>query len=109
MKECERSKNQSVRCGYFPLDFFEVLLADFGKSFESCDLILAALFLWITFFLAARSARDIALIIFSFTLSFFARRMAISSLAMRVLFTDSFFRLPLRARLAVLVTGIRFG
>jgi len=73
---------------------------------DSCDLILAALFLWITFFFAARSAREIADKIFSVPLAFFAILTATSSFLRISLFTDSLFLELLRALLAVVVTGI---
>lgn len=77
-----------------------------GKSFESCDLILAALFLWITRFFTARSAREMAKVIFSLALPFLAARMAISSFFMMILLTAPFLRLLLRALFAVFVTGM---
>lgn len=82
-------------------------LATFGINFESWDLILAALFLWITLFLAALSANEIAAIIFSAVLLFFATLTATSSFPIISLFMDSLFLEPLRALLAVVVTGIR--
>lgn len=82
-------------------------LATFGINFESWDLILAALFLWITLFLAALSANEIAAIIFSVALLFFATLTATSSFPIISLFMDSLFLEPLRALLAVVVTGIR--
>lgn len=81
--------------------------ADFaGINLASWDLILAALFLWITFFLAARSASETALIIVPSDFLLFAVLIAASSLLTISLFTDSFFVLPLRARFDDLVTGI---
>lgn len=104
--------------GYFFLveDFLdEDGLADFDvflateplvKSLLSLLFILAALFLWITWFFSARSAREMATTIsFSFLL-FFALRTAISRFEMIFLFTDSFLLEPLKALLAVLVTGM---
>ena len=59
-----------------------------------------------TFFFAARSANDIALIIFSFDLVLLAAFTADSSLFKMTLFTPAFL-LELRSALfAVLVTGI---
>ena len=87
-------------------------LAVFGEvftvSFAIWDLILAALFLWITFLLAARSASETALRTSLVFLVFFASLIAASSLLMVSLLTTSLARLPLRALLAVFVTGIIF-
>ena len=80
--------------------------AAFGINLESWDLILAALFLWITLFLAARSASEIAAVIFSAVLLFLATRVATSSFPRIILFIDSLFLEPLRALLAVVVTGM---
>lgn len=78
----------------------------FVKSLESWDFILAALFLWITFFLAALSAKDTALVTFSAVLLFRATLTATSSLPRIILLIDSLFLEPLRALLAVVVTGM---
>ena len=80
--------------------------ADLGSSFESALLILAALFLWITWIFAERSVKDIAeTTSFSFLL-FFAIRIAISRRAdISLLFTAFLFE-PRRALFAVFVTGI---
>ncbi len=77
-----------------------------GRSFESVLLILAALFLWITFFLVARSTSEIASSTFSFDFDFLAALMATSSLARMRLFTAIFFLEDRCALLAVLVTGM---
>ena len=87
----------------------DLALADFlGSSFDNWDLILAALFLWITLFLAARSASEIADAIFAAVLVFLATLMAASNFETISLLTDSFFLLPRSARFAVFVTGIIF-
>lgn len=78
----------------------------FGRSLERLPLILAALFLWITLFLAALSAKEIAAIIFSFDFCLFATLMAISSLVLISLFTNSFLFELRRALFAVWVTGM---
>lgn len=85
------------------VDFLEDSL---GSSLLSALFILAALFLWKSFFFTDLSTRDIALRIFSFFLLFLARRIAISSLALKVLFSFSFLLETLKALLAVFVTGI---
>lgn len=59
-----------------------------------------------TFFLAARSANEIAANIFSFDLDFLAALWAFSSFARIRLFTANFFLDDLSALLAVLVTGM---
>ena len=73
---------------------------------ERRDLILAALFLWITIFFAALSVLDIA----SRTSSFFpdlnAARIEASSLLLIWLLTVYFLLETRRARFAVFVTGI---
>ena len=69
-------------------------------------LILLALFLWMAFFLAARSVREIAFFIFSGLLDFFACLMAISRDDNVKELTRSFFFELLKALLAVFVTGI---
>jgi len=77
-----------------------------GKIFASLLLILAALFLCMMWFLAARSEREIAVrTSFSF-LPFFATRMAISNLVFISLFIASFLVELLSALFAVFVTGI---
>lgn len=80
-----------------------------GSSLESELLILAALFLWINFFLAALSAREIAASIFSLPPPFLARRTATSSLDEISLFTKVFLFEDLKALLAVFVTGIQLA
>jgi len=66
----------------------------------------AALFLWITLFLVALSAKEIA-VITSFTdFVFFALRTAISSRLIMALFTIRFFLDERRALCAVFVTGM---
>lgn len=87
----------------FAGSFLEVL---FCSSLESWDFILAALFLWMIFFFAARSASEVANLISSLFLDLFARRTAISSFFIKSLFTVVLFLEPLRALLAVFVTGI---
>lgn len=77
-----------------------------GRSFESCDLILAALFLCIAFFLDALSASEIAFMIRSLLLPFLAFLMAISRPTKIDLLTIVFLAEPLKALLAVLVTGM---
>jgi len=57
-------------------------------------------------FLAARSARDMAEITFAAVLLFLAVLTAISSLLTIILLIICFCLLPLRALLAVLVTGM---
>lgn len=74
---------------------------------ESMDLILAALFLWIVYFLAALSASEIALRIDSLEGCFFATLIAISSLEIITLLTPAFLADPLKALFAVFVTGMR--
>lgn len=56
--------------------------------------------------MAARSAKEIAFLIFSLVPPFLAALMAASSLDLISLFTFSFLFEPLKALLAVLVTGI---
>jgi len=60
-------------------------------------------------FFAARSVREIALMIFLLPFLLLAIRVAASKLARMCLFTSSFFFELLRALLAVLVTGILFS
>ena len=81
----------------------------FGNSFDSVDLIREALFLWMTLFLTALSAKEIAAIIFSAPFAFFAKRTALSSFAKINLLTWAFLFDPLSALFAVFVTGINFG
>jgi hypothetical protein len=75
-------------------------------SLESELFILAALFLWMTFFLAALSVKDIARLTFSCVGLFFTARTAISRLVFILLLTSSFPLCERKALLAVLVTGI---
>lgn len=77
-----------------------------GRSLLNWDLILAALFLWITLFFAARSAKETAFIILSADFPFLASLTATSRPLSVALFTKVLFLLPRRALLAVLVTGI---
>lgn len=70
------------------------------------DLILAALFLWITLFFTARSANETAFMIFSGDLLFLASLTATSKEPTIILFTAVLFLLPLRALFAVFVTGM---
>jgi len=91
----------------------------FGRSLERVLLILAALFLWIRCFFAARSAREIALIIASFDFfrpeadrpldDFLAIRRATSRFVRIFRLTWAFLLELLKARFAVLVTGILFS
>lgn len=83
----------------------ERTLARRGSNFESAPLIRAAVFLWIIFFLAARSAREIALRIFFVPFFFLAILTATSKFARINLLTSSFRFELRRALLAVLVTG----
>ncbi|MEK7550605.1 MAG: hypothetical protein AAB535_02370 [Patescibacteria group bacterium] len=78
----------------------------FGRSFDKALLILADLFLWITFFFVALSANEVALNIESRLLSFLAFLKATSSFEMIILLTLVFLWELLKALLAVLVTGI---
>lgn len=73
---------------------------------ESWLLILAALFLWIIFFLATRSVREIALMILAFFRPFFANLIAAPRRFIIILLTTCFLFEALRALLAVFVTGI---
>lgn len=75
-------------------------------SFDSWDFILAALFLWIIFFFAARSVKETAFVTPALSLDFLARRIAISSLLTKSRLTLFLFSDPLRALFAVFVTGI---
>ena len=59
-----------------------------------------------TFFFAALSVRDTAVMISPSFLVFFAKRTAISSFLIISLLTSALFFDPLRARLAVFVTGM---
>lgn len=83
-----------------------VFLEVFVASRDRADLILAALFLWRIFFLAARSAKEIAAFIFSKPLLLFAERIASSSLFVSERLTWVFLFEPRRALFAVLVTGM---
>ena len=78
-----------------------------GKSLARVDLIRAALFLWIVCFLEALSAKETAFRIDSFEGCFLAALTAISSLEMITLFIFAFWNDPLKALLAVFVTGMR--
>ena len=82
-------------------------MKSYERSLDKEDLIRAALFLWMVFFLAARSAREIAFNTGSLVFSFFAFLTAISSPPNITLLTLVFIREPLKALLAVLVTGMR--
>jgi len=83
--------------------FFEAGLT----NFESLLLILAALFFLITFFLAARSARDVANLTLSAFPVFFACRIATSSLLIIKVLTAAFLAEERKALFAVTVTGMR--
>lgn len=102
MESCERNLTS-----YF---FLEVFLEDFfllfGKSLVKTLFILAALFLWIAFFFADLSAKEMARKISLADLLFLARRTATSSFVIVILLTEAFFFEPRRALLAVLVTGM---
>jgi hypothetical protein len=88
-------------------DYFFFLANTFpGNSLDSWDFILAALFLWSACFLAALSVREVAAIIFAAVLPFLAERIAASSLLKTILLIDALTLLPLRALLALLVTGM---
>ncbi|KKQ53351.1 MAG: hypothetical protein UT40_C0005G0048 [Candidatus Woesebacteria bacterium GW2011_GWA1_39_21b] len=90
----------------FALEVFEVEGFCLGRRLDRRLFILAALFLWINLFLAARSAREIAFLTFSLVAFFLLRRTAISSCAKVFLFTACFLKEARSALLAVLVTGI---
>jgi len=79
---------------------------ELGRILVSALFIRLALFLWMSLLLAARSAKDIALMILSLVGFFFAKRTAVSRREATSLLTTAFFFEPLRARLAVFVTGI---
>ena len=81
--------------------FFEVVI-----NLDKEDLIRAALFLWMTFFLAARSAREEATLMLSAFLVFFACRIATSSLLIIDVLTRAFLLDDLNALFAVTVTGM---
>lgn len=70
-------------------------------------MILAALFLWMAFFLAAWSAKETALMIKSFVLAFLAFLIATSSRDRIILLIFAFCFEPLKALLAVFVTGMQ--
>ena len=93
---------------FFLEDFFLTCGLDFvwGSNLERPDLILAALFLWITCFFAALSTKDIAFCIFSCDFPFLASLRATSRFFLTAELTDSFFFDDLRALLAVFVTGM---
>jgi len=78
----------------------------FGRRFISVALILLALFLWIVFFLAARSAKEMAILTDFASFDLFASLIATSKELTIILFIASFFLLDLSALLAVLVTGM---
>jgi len=77
-----------------------------GNNLESVLLILAALFLCITFFLAALSAKDIALRIFSEDFALLATRIETSNFLRMDEFNSDFLLEDLKALLAVFVTGM---
>jgi len=77
-----------------------------GSSFDRLDLILAALFLWMYFFLVARSVREIALTIWLGFFDFFAIRIATSKEVEMFLLTFAFLLEERSALFAVTVTGI---
>ncbi len=72
----------------------------------SVDFILAALFLWMIFFLAALSVSEIAFNIAFLPPIFFATRKAASSFETIRLFAFAFLFEPLRALFAVFVIGM---
>jgi len=88
---------------FFTLDFEEAF--DFA-SLLSILFILEALFLWISFFFEARSAKAVAFCMLFLSLFFFAIRIAASSRVLMTLFTSFFLCELLLALLAVFVTGI---
>ena len=77
-----------------------------GRSLERVLLRRAALFLWMTCLLAARSTVEIAVKIFFLVLSLLAILIAALRLVRTRLLTTSFLFDAARARLAVLVTGM---
>src|SRR5260221_13932001 len=94
--------------------FFEDFLAfGFGEDFigldnlDNEDFILAALFFFITFFFAARSVKEMALITAFAVFDFFASLIAISNLLIIKELTIAFLAEPLKALFAVTVTGMR--
>ena len=89
------------------LENFDLRDLGLGKSLARADLILAALFLWIVCFLEALSAREIAFKTASLEGCLRAALTAISSLEMIDLLIFAFWADPLKALLAVFVTGIR--
>jgi hypothetical protein len=94
--------------GFFVFGAFS-LSSFLEKSLDNELLILAALFLCITFFFFARSVSDIARkTSFSF-LDFLAMRKATSNCETIFLFTISFLFELLRALFAVFVTGIKLN
>jgi len=86
--------------------FLEVFLDAGFTSFESLLFILAALFLWNMFFLAALSAKEIASFTFLIEGFLFACLIAISKRLTKTLLIASFLFETLSALLAVFVTGI---
>jgi hypothetical protein len=88
---------------FFALELEEALVF---VSLLKVLFIREALFLWISFFFAARSASEAAILILFLSLFFFAMRIAASSLVLMTLLTSSFLCELLLALLAVFVTGI---
>lgn len=92
--------------------FFEAFLAVFFRgvfwinSLESWDFNLPALFLWITPFFAALSAKETASATLLIVFVFLAARTAISNLLVMALFTSILTLEPLSALFAVFVTGM---
>lgn len=94
---------------YFLEDFLELEeeLLDFSERIlSSLLLILAALFLWMTFFFTALSVRDMAFLTAFFVFSFLALRIAASMFERIRSLTPSFLFEARRALLAVFVTGM---
>lgn len=79
----------------------------FFVSFDKVDLILAALFFFITFFFAARSAKDVAFLTAFSDFAFFASLNAISNLLIIRELTIAFLADERKALFAVTVTGMR--
>lgn len=97
----------------FLVFFFEVLalaaLKGLGPSLERVLFILAALFAWMTFFLAALSVSEIAFLIAAGVFFFLASRIATPSRDL-ILSLTAFFLLEERSALfAVLVTGMKIA
>jgi hypothetical protein len=94
---------------FLETDFFTVFLTSFlGSSLARMLLILSALLPWITFFLAALSAKETAFFIFSTDFDLFAILIAASKPDKIREFVPSFLFELLRALLAVFVTGIKY-